>query len=423
MSDPARAAVVAVGDELLFGSTVDTNGTWLGERLAELGIPVAARWVVGDDDDAIARALGQALAVGDVVIVSGGLGPTPDDHTREAVAGHLGLRLETDDSVLAGLEARFKSFGYTALPEQNAQQAKVPEGASVLPNALGSAPGLMMEAGGRLVFLLPGVPQELKGLFQDSVLPALRRRFRGRLRRVTHRVVHTTGIAESVLSERVSELMPEDTGPVAVAFLPKLVGVDVRMTATDCRSEEEALASIARVERVIAPAWSGHDFDAETGDLVEALARVLILQKRTLAVAESCTGGHVMERLTRLPGASAFLRGGVVAYDNAVKTDALGVSAELIEEHGAVSGPVAEAMALGVARRLNAGAGIAVTGIAGPDGGTDEKPVGTVWYAATVDGAVRSRSRRFPGDRDGVRVRSAQAAIDLLFRTLTRETG
>ncbi len=421
MSAPALAAVVAVGDELLYGSTIDTNGGWLGERLAQVGVPVAARWIVGDDDDAIARALGQALAVADVVVVSGGLGPTPDDHTREAVAAHLGLRLDTDVAVLAELEERFRSFGYTALPEQNAQQAKVPEGATVLRNALGSAPGLMILTGDRMVFLLPGVPQELKGLFETSVAPAVKKTFQGRLRRVTHRIVHTSGIAESVLSERVTELMPEDTGPVSVAFLPKLVGVDVRLTATNCESGHEALDWIERVQGAIAAAWAGHSFDAESGDLVEALARVLVRDGRTLAVAESCTGGHVLERLTDVPGASAYLRGGVVAYDDEVKKSALGVSSALLESHGAVSGPVAEAMALGVCTQLEASTGIAVTGVAGPDGGTEDKPVGTVWYAVAVDGRVSSKQRRFPGDRAQVRVRSAQAALDLLYRTLTRE--
>ena len=410
--------MIAVGDELLYGSTVDTNGSWLGERFAELGIPLDRRIVVGDDDDAIATAL-TTVAGADVVVVCGGLGPTPDDHTREAVAAYIGRELVPDPAVLEGLHERFRRFGYTTLPKDNAKQALVPEGATVLANGHGSAPGLQIEHGDTMLFLLPGVPVEMKGMFVSAVVPAVRRGLGPRLRRVVHRLVHTSGIAESVLSERVSERIPEERGPVSIAYLPKLIGVTVRLTATGCASEEEAARWLDRVEAAIAPAWDGYRFDAETGDLVEALGRSLRTRGATLAVAESCTGGMVMERLTALPGASEFLRGGVVAYDNEIKERVLGVPAETLRSEGAVSEAVAKAMALGVCDALGADTGIAVTGVAGPGGGSEEKPVGTVWVAVAVDGAVTARRRTYPGDRTGVRIRSAQAALNLLYRTLT----
>lgn len=418
-----RAAIIAVGDELLYGSTIDTNGAWLGERFAALGMPVHYRSVVGDDDDAIAGALVSALKRADVVVMSGGLGPTPDDHTREAVARHLGLELHPDPDLLEDLKRRFQRFGHTSLPPQNAQQAMVPAGARVLANRQGSAPGLLIEAergesGPALVFLVPGVPVEMRGLFEDAIEPTVRERFADRLQRVRHRLIHTSGIAESVLSGRVSELLPEDLGPVSVAFLPKRIGVDVRLTAIGSGTDDEAATWITRVEEAIAPSWRGYAFDAETGDLVEALGRELKRQRRTLAVAESCTGGLVLRRLTELPGASDFLRGGIVAYDNDVKVSLLGVPRSDLDTDGAVSECVAKAMALGACRALGADAGISVTGVAGPAGGSKEKPVGTVWYAVAVDGTASARCRRFHGDRAGIRVRSAQAALNLLYRTL-----
>ena len=412
------ASVIAVGDELLYGSTIDTNGAWIGERFAQLGVPVGHRTVVGDSDADIGRALAAALEQSDVVIVSGGLGPTPDDHTREAVAAQLALELRLDPAVLEELEERFRRFGYTTLPSQNAQQAMVPEGARVLHNRHGSAPGLEIVHEGRLVFLLPGVPVEMRGLFEDEVEPAVRAALETRLRRVRHRLIHTTGIAESVLSGKVTDLLPEDMRGVSIAYLPRLIGVDVRLTATDHDSEEEAAAALDHLHRLIENAWQGHEFEAESGDLVEALGRELARRGWTVGAAESCTGGLVMKRLTRHGGASRFFRGGVVAYDNTVKTDALGVPHDLLERDGAVSESVALAMAEGVRRAVGSEVGIAITGIAGPDGGTEEKPVGTVWYAVAVGDRATAKCRRFHGDRRGVRIRAAQAALNLLYRSI-----
>ncbi len=412
-----RAALVTVGDELLLGQTVDTNAAWLGRELGTLGIPVVRRHTVGDISSEIQAAVADALTVADLVVVTGGLGPTPDDLTRDAVAELFGLPLLDDAEVLESLRARVRERGAAELPEPNRRVAQVPAGALKLTNPFGTAPGLAMERDGALVVLLPGVPRELKGIYAGDLRRLALERFSGRLSPVHVRVVRTTGIPESVLAQRVAERLPEGTGPVRLAFLPDLRGVDLRFQATDMTAADaEGLfdALVGTLEDVLAP-WR---FDAPSGDLAEAVSLALRSRGMRLAVAESCTGGLITKRLTDLPGASDILAGGVVAYANKVKMGVLGVGEEELGRHGAVSKAVAAAMAREVARVLGADAGIGVTGVAGPEGGTPEKPVGTVWYAVAADGRVETRCERFPGDREAVRERAAQAALFLLLRAL-----
>ncbi len=420
---PARSAVISVGEELLLGETVNTNAAWLGRRLAALGVPVFTRFTVGDERSAIQQALRRALAAADVVVTTGGLGPTPDDRTKEAVADLLGLSLELDEEILDWLAERFRDFGYDELPESNRSQARVPEGAEALPNPHGTAPGLLMDAGRRTVVVLPGVPREMKGLWLDGVEERLRKRLKGRLRPALHRLIRTTGIAESALTERVEEALPDDTGPVTVAYLPDVTGVDLRLTARGAGSREEAERWLDRVEASLEDVVSRYRYASESGDFVEAVAALLTGSGRTLATAESCTGGLVAKRITDLPGSSEYFLGGVVSYANASKMRELGVDEELLEAHGAVSGEVARAMVRGVVGRFGADCGLSITGVAGPGGGTDEKPVGTVHYAVSVDGRIRAEHRRFPGDRSDIRERSAQAALWLLHRSVREARG
>lgn len=417
-----RAAVVTVGDELLLGRTVDTNAAWLGRELGALGIPVVRRHTVGDTANDIQTAVTAALAVAELVLVTGGLGPTPDDLTRDAVAGLFGLPLEEDPELLQALRARFRERGAGELPETSRRVAQVPRGARKLANPFGTAPGLALARDHALVILLPGVPRELKGIFAGDLVRSVREHFSERLSPVHVRVVHTTGIPESVLSQRIAERLPEGPAPVHLAFLPDLRGVDLRFWTADM-PEAEAHARFdaleAALEEVVAP-WRFH---APSGDLAEAVSISLRALGLRLAVAESCTGGLVCRRLTDFPGSSDVLLGGVVAYANSVKAGVLGVPPEVLERHGAVSEPVATAMAVGVRRLLGADAGVGITGIAGPGGGTEEKPVGTVWCAVDARGRVEARSERFPGDREAVRERAAQAALFLLLRSLERTTG
>ena len=413
--------IVAIGDELLLGQTVDTNASWLSLELARRGIRVVRRATVGDDAADIRAAVGEALERTGAVICTGGLGPTRDDLTRPVVAEMFGRALRLDDDVLRAIEARFERIGREMSPS-NRSQAEVPEGAIVLPNANGTAPGLILvDEHERFVVLLPGVPREMRGLYADSVLPWLERRWTARSGPIAYRRIRTTGVAESKLAELLEPAFA-DIGDIGVAYLPNAAtGVDVRLTSWGTRPEDEAEAAFDRIEgriRAIAGQWIYGSGDA---DLVDAVADLLCAKRLTVAVAESCTGGLIAKRLTDRPGSSEYMLGGVVAYANRVKVEALDVPASLIERHGAVSEAVAAAMAEGVARRMGADCAVAVTGIAGPGGGTDVKPVGTVCIAARGAGATRATTLRLPGDRAEVRDRSAQSAIALLWKLLEEE--
>jgi nicotinamide-nucleotide amidase len=417
-----RAVVVTVGDELLLGRTVDGNAAWLGRELSDLGIPVLRRATVGDEDGAIQRAVSDALASAELVVVTGGLGPTRDDRTREAVAALFGAALHVDPDLMRALEARFRARGYDRLPATNVTQAQVPEGAVVLANPQGTAPGLALAREGRWVVLLPGVPREMKAIFAGDLRRLIETHFGARLRPVHHRTIHTTGIPESALAERIEQLLPADRGPVSLAYLPDVTGVDLRFTALDVPTRQEAERWFDDIERAVEPAVAAYRYRADSGDLVESLAKLLRDSGRKLAVAESCTGGLIAKRLTDRAGSSAYFVGGVVAYADEAKVEALGVRRETLAAHGAVSEAVAREMAEGVALRFRAETSVAVTGIAGPDGGTAEKPVGTVWYASRIGEASEARREVFGGDRAQVRERSAQAALALLHRMLERPT-
>lgn len=415
--DAIRSAIVTVGDELLSGQTVDSNAAWLGRELAALGIPAARRHTVGDEAGEIHHALTDALTVADLVLLSGGLGPTPDDITRDVVAEALGRPLEADEEVLERIRTIYRQRGTDEVPEPNRRVAQVPRGATKLTNPYGTAPGLAMDVEDAVVVLLPGVPRELKGIFSADLVPHLRLRFGDRMAPVHIRTLRTTGIPESALAQKVAEALPQGPDPVKLAFLPDERGVDLRLSCFGV-GEEEARRRLDALETILAAVVAPWRFQAPGGDLVEAVSAALRASGRTLALAESCTGGLMAKRITDLPGSSEVFRGGVVAYENRVKVEFLAVDPDVLERDGAVSEAVARQMALGVAARLGADAGVGITGVAGPGGGTEEKPVGTVWFAAAVDGRVEVRRQQFSGDRTGVRERAAQAAFFLLLRLL-----
>lgn len=413
-SGPA-SAIVAVGNELLFGETVDTNAAWLARSLAALGAPVARKLTVGDVAGEIQGAVRTALEAADLVLVSGGLGPTSDDVTRPAVAELFGRRLERDPELVRRLEEFFRARGYREVPALNLTQAEVPEGATVLRNPNGTAPGLAIDIGAKLVVLLPGVPRELRGIFDGDLRRLLVERFGARLLPVHHHLIHTTGIPESRLAELVEQRLPADMGPVTLAYLPDLRGVDLRLSTRGV-SAADADAWFDRLEEAIGPVVAPWRFEAEGGDIVEALNEALARAAKRVAVAESCTGGLIAKRITDRPGSSQVFVGGVIAYDNAVKVAELGVSAEELRLHGAVSEVVARQMARGVAERFGTEAGIGITGIAGPDGGTPDKPVGTVWLAIALDGQVEAHRLSLVAGREAIRERAAQEALSRLYR-------
>jgi competence/damage-inducible protein CinA-like protein len=414
MREVRTAEILAVGSELLTAHRLDTNSLFLTGRLNELGIDVRTKAVVGDDRGDLGAVLRDALARADLVVTSGGLGPTEDDLTREAVAEVLDLTLDEDAEVLASIRARFARRGFP-MPDRNRRQAFVPRGATVLPNANGTAPGLWIEARERILILLPGPPRELQTIFDTYAAPRLEARAPGQ--RLRRRVLKLTGRAESQVDEVAQPIYtPLSQGPIpiqtTILATPGQIELHLSARGTDVAAMDDALDSgVTQLAAALSPAVfsiDGRSLESVVGDLLHE-------KKWTIAVAESCTGGLVLGRLTEVPGSSAWVIGGVVAYANDVKMRQLGVAASLFEEHGAVSEPVARAMAEGVAASLAADIGVAVTGIAGPAGGSDTKPVGTVVIA--VAGAIDGvRTFRFLGDRQMVRLQSVAAALDMVRR-------
>ena len=410
-----KLEVVTIGTELLLGQIIDTNAAELGRALAGAGVEVVRRSSVADRPDAIRAAVAEALDRTGFVITTGGLGPTRDDMTKKEVAALFNKPLRLDAAVLRALEERFRRLG-RAMPAVNRTQAEVPDGATVLPNPRGTAPGLWVEDRGRVVVMLPGVPSEMRGLLAEEVLPRLAQRSSGAGLVVRSRTVRTTGVAESALAERVGPI-EDDIAPLTLAYLPSTDGVELRVTAWGLPADdaERRLAAAMAQLRVRA----GADGYGEDGtDLAAVVLELLRARNARLVVAESCTGGLVSGRITAVPGASDVFIGGVVAYDNVVKSGTLDVRPELLDKHGAVSEEVVRAMAEGVQRQFAVDAALAITGIAGPTGGTAEKPVGTVWLAARYGAEVRALKRIFPGDRGEIRARAAQAALDLLRRLI-----
>ncbi len=407
------AEIIAIGSELLAPDRSDTNSLWLTEQLNSIGIEVKLKTIVGDDDARLEEAIKDALRRSKVIITTGGLGPTEDDITRKVAARALGRRLLLDEVVLDEIRRRFQSFG-RAMPERNSRQAMVIDGAEVLPNPNGTAPGLFIEQNGAAIALLPGPPREMQPMFENHVRTRLARRT-GNLR-VVRRVLKVAGMGESAVDEKIAPVYTRYSNP-QTSILFNNSEIEVQLTASG-RSEQDAAALLDKVsdELELVLGQSIFSFRGETMEEVVALR--LTLGSYTVAVAESCTGGLIAQRLTAIPGSSKYFIEGVVAYSNDAKTRTLGVEPILILEHGAVSAPVAEAMAEGVRKRAGTDFGLSVTGIAGPDGGTPEKPVGLVYVALANDVMTQHRKLMFPGDRNLIRWRASQAALDLLRRRL-----
>jgi nicotinamide-nucleotide amidase len=401
------AAVVAVGDELLLGDTVNTNASWLGGQLAAAGLQVVSSYMVGDDLARMEVALRRALDDADVVVVTGGLGPTSDDITREAVAAVAGVELVRDPELVQELTDRFAAYGYPT-PSQVLQQADVPVGARALHNPVGSAPGLRVEVGDRLLFALPGPPHELQAV-AVVVLDELRSRSGARLRT---RTVHTAGIGEPAVAERVEAAIEVPAG-VSLAYLAGGGTVRVRFTGLD----DEVLVALAdRTAALLGEHVWGRDEDR----LDELVHRELAAREATVAVAESLTGGLIGAALSRMPGSSMTFRGSVVVYATDLKQTLAGVPGPLLESLGAVSAETAGALAAGARERLGATYGIGATGVAGPTE-QEGQPVGTVHLAVSGPGGSSLRSLRIPGDRERVRLLTVTAALELLRKHLLAE--
>jgi nicotinamide-nucleotide amidase len=412
-----KIEVVTIGDELLLGYTIDTNAAHLARALASEGVEIARRTTCGDTAESIASAVRDALDRCGAVITTGGLGPTSDDLTKPSIAALFGCRMVLDDAHLAWMEDRWQTRFHRPMPESNRQQAMLPEGARKLVNHHGSAPGIWLDdSRGRWVAMLPGVPREMRGMLADTLLPLVRERLGTNQRVVRSRTLRTTGVGESHIADLVGTIQG-GVGDVGLAYLPNADGTDLRLTVRGLAPEiaDQRLGEAAeRLRTVVGDAVYGED----GADLAAVVLDLCRAREMTVVVAESCTGGLLGSRLTAVPGSSDIVRGGVIAYDNAVKESTLGVTRSDLDEHGAVSEPVARAMATGVRKVIPARASLSITGIAGPGGGTEAKPVGTVWIALDVQGDVQARRYAMVGDRGEIRHRSAQAALEMLRRRL-----
>jgi nicotinamide-nucleotide amidase len=404
---------LAVGSELLGALRSDTNTLWLTERLLEVGVEVAARVTVADDAALLESAFRNALGRADLVIATGGLGPTEDDLTREAAAKALGRGIHRDQEILEALKVRFARF-LRQMASINEKQADVIDGAVALPNARGTAPGQWIEQEGALLFLLPGPPGEMQPMFTGQVLPIVRERAGGAVLRT--RVLRIASMAESDVDQAAAPVYKTFSNP-RTTILGAAGQVELHLTA-EGRSEAEAEVLIEALAVGIRQALPGRIFSEDGRELPEVVADLLRDQGRTVAVGESCTGGLLSARLTDVAGASAYFERSIVTYSNRAKIEELGVDAGLVERVGAVSEEVAAAMAEGARRVAGTHIGVGITGIAGPDGGTPEKPVGLVYVA--LDGAAGTRVRRavFPGGRERVRYQATQVALEMLRRGL-----
>src|SRR6266567_6209338 len=407
------AEIIAIGSELLAPDRADTNSLWLTEKLNGIGIEVKLKTIVGDDDNRLEEAIKDAVKRSRVVITTGGLGPTEDDITRKVAARALGRRLLLDVNVLEWIRGRFASFG-RAMPERNSRQAMVIDGSEVLDNPNGTAPGLFIEHEDTSVALLPGPPREMNPMFQRLVMPRLAAKA-GNLR-VVRRLLRVAGMGESAVDELIAPVYMKYENP-QTTILFNQSEIELQLTAR-ARTESEAETLLDRLSEQLEERLGHAIFSFRGETMEEVIGLKLAVAGFTVAVAESCTGGLIAQRLTDVPGASKYFIEGVVAYSNDAKTRTLGVVPILLLEHGAVSAAVAEAMAEGVRQRANTDFGLSVTGIAGPDGGTEEKPVGLVFIALSDDAHTEHRKLYLPGDRNLIRWRASQAALDLLRRRL-----
>ncbi len=405
-----QAEIITIGDELLIGQVVDTNSAWLGSTLGDDGIKVIQITSVQDNAAQIVQAVNDALSRADIVLMTGGLGPTKDDITKKTLAEMFGMKLVRNEQVydMVGKQLALRGIAFTEL---NQGQALVPDGCTVLPNRNGTAPGMWFERDGKVLISMPGVPFEMKALVKDEVLPRLRKHFA--LDANVHRTIITFGLAESILADTIASWEEALPPYLHLAYLPSALCIRLRLSAYEIdrqKAEQEIESQIEKLSKVIP-----HYIIGSEDDSLESVTGTLLKTRgETLATAESCTGGNIAHRFTAMPGASEYFKGGVVAYSNEVKIALLGVDPESLNRYGAVSQSVAEQMAEGVRRATGATYGISTTGIAGPTGGTPEKPVGTVWMAVATPNGVFSRRMVFGSVRSQNIERASSNCINLL---------
>jgi nicotinamide-nucleotide amidase len=410
-----KIEIMAIGSELLTPYSQDTNSLYLTERLNDLGLEVSYKTIVGDEWDDLVLSIKQALSRADIVLAMGGLGPTQDDRTREAFASALERKLIFDKKLLQKIEERFKRRGLH-MPPVNKKQAYVFEDAKALDNKKGTAPGLLMDTGSKIIILLPGPPHELKSMFDASVWPYLQKL---RKKHTARRALKITGLTESKIETLISEFYPQEPH-IQLTILAYPGQIEIHLTAHSEESLEKAEETVHELEKNILNRLKENVFSTTGEELEEVVGRLLRLHKNTLAAAESCTGGFLGHRITNIPGSSDYFLQSMVVYSNDAKIYQLGISEELIEQHGAVSSQVATAMAVGIREQSRSSLGLAITGIAGPDGGTPEKPVGLVYTALAWDNGTDVVKNLFLGNREIIKYQSTQKSLDMVRRYLLK---
>ncbi len=408
-----NAQIISIGDELLIGQTINTNASFIGAKFADIGVSVKKVITTSDEMEAITGDLGKALESSDIVVVTGGLGPTHDDLTREAICRFFSCGLREDPDVLEDIKERFNKFGRELTPT-NKDQAMVPECCEPIRNFNGTAPGFWIEQGGKVVAVMPGVPREMKAMMENFVLPNVRSRFATNLKQVVRLNILTTGIAESTLYDKLSPV-DEVLKDVKVAFLPNLGGVKVRLTGEGSTLEEAREKTNAAAQQLRLRAGR-YVFGEGDDELSQVIGNLLRERQMTLSVAESCTGGNISNMITDRSGSSEYFERGIIAYSNAAKVEILQVDEDLIQEKGSVSEEVALEMAKGVRSISGTDIGVSITGILGPKGATSTKPVGLVYIGVASHSNAVVKKFYFGGTRIENKIRSTYAALELIRR-------
>ncbi len=409
-----KAALLTIGDELLYGQTINTNAAWMGEQLAQIGIKAHEVLTVSDEEQHILNGLIRMKYVADLVLITGGLGPTTDDVTKKALCKFFNVEMKMNDVILNALEDFFSKRGLPML-ESNRQQANLPENCLALKNTKGTAWGMWFEEGGKVFVSMPGVPYEMKQIMLEEVLPKISQKFQ--LPAIIHKSILTAAIPESFLSEKLKEFEEQLPADIKLAYLPSAGKVKLRLTASGDAGTTTEIRINEQVEKIRAVAGRyiyGYDDDV----FEAALGKILLSHKKSISTAESCTGGYIAHLITTVPGSSDYFKGAVVSYADEVKKNILGVREQTLQQHGAVSEQTVTEMLRGVTVELKTDYGIAVSGIAGPGGGTPEKPVGTIWIAVGTSETIKAKQFNFPGSREQNIQWTAVVALEMMRKYL-----
>jgi nicotinamide-nucleotide amidase len=406
--------ILSIGDELLIGQTINTNASWMGEQLSLNGFRVNKISAISDEKEAILSGLKELSEKAEIILITGGLGPTKDDITKKVLADYFETKLVRNIDVLKHIEAFFTARGRTML-ETNIQQADLPENCIVLHNELGTASGMWFEKNGKIFVSMPGVPYEMKHIMEVHVIPRLKEKFNPEI--IVHRTIHTQGIGESFIAEKIKDFENElRNDGLSLAYLPSPGIVKLRITASG-KGEKELRKKVNDYEQKLLPLIEEWFYGYDKTSLEEVIGKLLSEKKKTISTAESCTGGYISHRITSVPGSSVYFMGSVVCYSNEIKMNQLGVNKETLQKHGAVSQEVVEEMATGARKLMHTDYSIAVSGVAGPDGGSEEKPVGMVWIAVASEEKVISKKFMFEMNRERNIVRAGLSGM-MMFRKM-----